>query len=79
MNRFRTLFAGMIAVGITFGLFVFMYKLISSGGGNNSEMDASKIKVLYSLFENIPVNIFAVHFHLEHKSIENRERNKRTA
>ena len=40
MNRFRTLFAGMLAVGVTFGLFVFMYKLISSGGGNKNEMDA---------------------------------------
>ena len=40
MNRFRTLFAGMLAVGVTCCLFVFMYKLISSGGGNNSEMDA---------------------------------------
>ena len=40
MNRFRILFAGMLAVGVTFGLFVFMYKLISSGGGNNSEMEA---------------------------------------
>ena len=40
MNRFRTLFAGMLAIGVTFGLFVFMYKLISSGGGNKNEMDA---------------------------------------
>ena len=40
MDRFRTIFAAMAAVGITFGLFVFMYKLISSGGGDRDEIDA---------------------------------------
>jgi protein TonB len=30
----------MLAVGVTFGLFVFMYKLISSGGGDNEAMEA---------------------------------------
>ena len=40
MNRFRTVFAAMAAVGVTFALFVFMYKLISSGGGRNEEMEA---------------------------------------
>jgi len=40
MNRFRTLIAGLMAVGVTFGLFLFMQKLISSGGGNNQELDA---------------------------------------
>ncbi len=40
---------------------------------NNSEKDASKIKLLYGLFENIPVSVFAVHFNLENKSIENQE------
>ncbi|NND43739.1 MAG: energy transducer TonB [Xanthomonadales bacterium] len=40
MKRFRTLIAAMLAVGVTFGLFVFMHKLISSGGGNNDELDA---------------------------------------
>lgn len=40
MERFRTLFSGIAAVGITFGLFLFMFKLISSGGGKNDEMEA---------------------------------------
>jgi hypothetical protein len=40
---------------------------------NNSDKDLSKIKLLYKLFENIPVNIFAVHFQLDNKSIENIE------
>ena len=40
MKRFRTLFAAMAAVGVTFALFVLMYKLISSGGGRNEEMEA---------------------------------------
>ncbi len=40
MTRFRTLFAAMAAVGVTFALFVLMYKLISSGGGSNDEMEA---------------------------------------
>lgn len=30
----------MLAVGVTFGLFLFMYKLISSGGNNHEELDA---------------------------------------
>ncbi len=40
MERFRTLFAGMAAVAVTFGLFVFMHKLISSGGGDKELMEA---------------------------------------
>ncbi|MFT5139461.1 MAG: protein TonB [Lysobacterales bacterium] len=40
MNRFRTLFSGFLAIGVTFGLFVFMYKLISSGAGGGNEMEA---------------------------------------
>lgn len=40
MKRFRTLIAGVLAVGVTFGLFVFMHKLISSGGGNNEDLEA---------------------------------------
>ena len=40
MNRFRTLIAAMAAVGVTFGLFVFMFKLISSGGGDNEALEA---------------------------------------
>ena len=39
MNRFRTIFAGVLAAGVTFGLFIFMHKLISSGAGNNNELD----------------------------------------
>jgi len=30
----------MLAIGVTFGLFVFMFKLISSGGGNNEDLEA---------------------------------------
>ncbi len=40
MNRFRSLFSAILAVGVTFGLFLFMFKLISSGGGNNEELEA---------------------------------------
>lgn len=40
MNRFRTLFSGLLAVGVTFGLFVFMHKLISSGGGDKDSLEA---------------------------------------
>ncbi len=40
MSRFRILFAALIAVGITFALFLFMFKLISSGGNNKEEMEA---------------------------------------
>lgn len=40
MNRFRTLFSAVLAVGVTFGLFVFMFKLISSGGGSKDELEA---------------------------------------
>ena len=40
MNKFRSLFSAIIAVGVTFGLFLFMFKLISSGGTNNDEMEA---------------------------------------
>jgi len=40
MNRFRSLISALLAVGVTFGLFLFMYKLISSGGNNNEEMEA---------------------------------------
>ncbi len=38
---------------------------------NNSEKDFSKIKLLYKLFENIPVKIFAVHFQLNNKNTDN--------
>lgn len=40
MNRFRGLIAALLAVGVTFGLFLFMFKLISSGGNNTEEMEA---------------------------------------
>jgi len=38
---------------------------------NNSEKDFSKLKLLYKLFENIPVKIFAVHFQLDKKNTDN--------
>ena len=40
MNRFRMLISALFAVGVTFGLFLFMFKLISSGGNNNDELEA---------------------------------------
>lgn len=40
MNRFRGLIAAFLAVVVTFGLFLFMFKLISSGGTNNEELEA---------------------------------------
>jgi len=40
MNRLRSPISALLAVGVTFGLFLFMFKLISSGGGNNEEMEA---------------------------------------
>lgn len=40
MKRFRTPISAILAVGVTFGLFVFMHKLISSGGGKNDDLDA---------------------------------------
>jgi len=40
MKRFRILIAAILAAGVTFGLFLFMFKLISSGGNNNEELEA---------------------------------------
>lgn len=40
MNRFRGPISALFAVGVTFGLFLFMFKLISSGGNNNEALDA---------------------------------------
>lgn len=40
MNQLRTPFAALLAVGVTFGLFIFMYKLISSGDSANRDLDA---------------------------------------
>ena len=40
MNRYRGLISALLAVGVTFGLFLFMFKLISSGSNNNEELEA---------------------------------------
>jgi len=40
MNRFRGLISALMAAGVTFGLFLFMFKLISSGSSNNEELEA---------------------------------------
>ena len=40
MRALRIPFAALIAVGVTFGLFLFMFKLISSGGGDYGAMEA---------------------------------------
>jgi len=40
MNRFRGPISALLAVGVTFGLFLFMFKLISSGGNNQEELEA---------------------------------------
>ena len=40
MNRLRGPISALLAVGVTFGLFLFMFKLISSGGNNNDELEA---------------------------------------
>ena len=40
MNKLRTPMAAILAVGVTFGLFIFMYKLISSGDSINQDLDA---------------------------------------
>lgn len=40
MHRIRLIVAAILAVGVTFGLFVFMYELISSGGDNRGELEA---------------------------------------
>lgn len=40
MNRLRGLISALLAVVVTFGLFLFMFKLISSGGNNNEELEA---------------------------------------
>ncbi|MEE4173237.1 MAG: energy transducer TonB [Xanthomonadales bacterium] len=39
MNKLRTPMAAILAVGVTFGLFIFMYKLISSGDSVNQDLD----------------------------------------
>lgn len=40
MKGFRTIISGALAVGVTFGLFLFMHKLISSGSGDRDELEA---------------------------------------
>lgn len=40
MKNVRVMVAAMVAVGVTFGLFLFMYKLISMGSGERNELDA---------------------------------------
>jgi protein TonB len=40
MNKLRTPMAAILAIGVTFGLFIFMYKLISSGDSVNQDLDA---------------------------------------
>lgn len=40
MKNLRVLLASVLAVGVTFGLFLFMHKLISSGDDDRAELDA---------------------------------------
>ncbi|HMB58535.1 MAG TPA: energy transducer TonB [Xanthomonadales bacterium] len=40
MSKFRLIIAAIVAVGVTFGLFLFMHKLISSGSGDRAALDA---------------------------------------
>ena len=40
MKNFRVIIAAMLAVGVTFGLFLFMHKLISLGGDERAELYA---------------------------------------
>lgn len=40
MGKLRLLISALLAVVVTFGLFLFMYKLVSSGTGERKEMDA---------------------------------------
>lgn len=40
MRNVRVMMAAMVAIGVTFGLFLFMYKLISLGGDERTELEA---------------------------------------
>jgi len=40
MSKFRILIAAFVAMGVTFGLFLFMDKLISSGPGRHTELES---------------------------------------
>ncbi len=37
MRKLRVFIAGLVAAGVTFGLFLFMFKLISLGGDQRTE------------------------------------------
>ena len=39
-SKFRTIISAGLAVAVTFGLFIFMHKLISSGGSSNQDLEA---------------------------------------
>lgn len=40
MQRFRVVIAAVVAVGVTFGLFLFMNMLVTSGAGDRGELEA---------------------------------------
>lgn len=40
MRKLRVFIAGLVAAGVTFGLFLFMFKLISLGGDQRTELEA---------------------------------------
>ena len=40
MRKLRVFMAGLVAAGVTFGLFLFMFKLISLGGDQRTELEA---------------------------------------
>jgi protein TonB len=40
MKRLRVPVAALVAIAVTFGLFLFMHKLISSGGGDRADLEA---------------------------------------
>ena len=40
MSKIRVLISAILAVAVTFGLFLFMHKLVSSGAGNRDDLEA---------------------------------------
>ena len=40
MRNLRIFIAGLVAAGVTFGLFLFMFKLVSMGSDQRTELDA---------------------------------------
>lgn len=40
MSKFRVLISAFLAVAVTFGLFLFMHKLVSSGAGDRDDLEA---------------------------------------